>query len=138
MRLSHLATLLALPLLAAGGLAASASAQEQPTPAAATPSDPNHWATVMQLAEVLGQVHWVRVLCNGDQDETWRRYMQDLLELEGRSGGQHTALVGAFNNGYRAGRTSYHDCNAEMRAVESRLAGRGRTLAEQLARSYLD
>jgi len=108
------------------------------TPAGAqTPANPGHWAAVQELAQTLGQAHWIRVLCNGDQDETWRRYMQDLLELEGREGDQHTALVGAFNQGFRSLRTTYKSCTDDMKTAESKLAAHGKDLADQLARSYL-
>lgn len=123
---SALLALLTLP-------AASAAAQEP-----ARPAPPGHWQTVVELAQVLGQTHWVRILCNGDQDETWRRYMQDLLELEGREGDQHTQLVGAFNQGFRQLRATYRSCSEDMKAVEGRLAARGKDLADQIARSYLD
>lgn len=103
-----------------------------------TPGNPAHWAAVQELAQTLGQAHWIRVLCNGDQDETWRRYMQDLLELEGREGDQHTALVGAFNQGFRSLRTTYTACTDSMKVAEGKLAAHGKELADQLARSYLN
>ena len=130
MRLKLFAAALLIPLLAGS----PARAQQPP----ATPSNPAHWSSVLELAQTLGQAHWIRILCNGDQDETWRRYMQDLLELEGRDGDQHTAMVGAFNQGFRSLRTQYRACNDEMKTVEGRLASHGRELADQLARSYLN
>jgi len=64
--------------------------------------------------------------------------MQDLLELEGREGDQHTALVGAFNQGFRSLRTTYKACTDDMKVAEGKLAAHGKDLADQLARSYLN
>jgi len=127
MRLTRLIACTLLPALLA---AAPAGAQKASTSA--------HWAAVQELAQTLGQAHWIRILCNGDQDETWRRYMQDLLELEGREGDQHTALVGAFNQGFRSLRTTYKACTDDMKVAEGKLAAHGKDLADQLARSYLN
>lgn len=112
---------------------APASAQEPSRPTA-----PGHWPAVLELAQVLGQAQWIRILCNGDEDQTWRTYMQDMLELEGHEGGQHTQLVSAFNQGFRQMRASYRTCTEDMKAVEGRLAARGKDLSDQIARSYLD
>ena len=59
-------------------------------------------------------------------------------ELEGRDGDVHTALVGAFNQGFRSLRTQYKACNDDMKTVEGRLASHGKDLADQLAHSYLN
>jgi len=127
MKLIRLLACILMPALVA---ALPAGAQKAGSPA--------HWATVQELAQTLGQAHWIRMLCNGDQDETWRRYMQDLLELEGREGEQHTALVSAFNQGFRSLRTTYKACTDDMKVAEGKLAAHGRELAEQLARAYLN
>jgi uncharacterized protein (TIGR02301 family) len=123
---------LALALLSGAALlAAPARAQEQP-------SNPDHWASVMELAGTLGQAHWIRILCNGDQDETWRTYMQDLMQVEAHSGSDRAQLVDAFNRGFRSLRPQYKECSPAMKQVEAQLAARGKAMSDKIARSYLN
>ncbi len=119
---------LALAVALAGG--APAVAQE-------TTSRGPSLQTLTDLASALGEAHAVRTLCNGDGDQTWRVYMQNLLDLEAPSGSRKSQLTAAFNRGYRVQNGRGQSCTADMRDIEADIARRGRILAESAAGAYL-
>jgi len=125
---------LAAPILAALVLAAA------PRPAQAQegigPGPPSE--TLAQLAELLGQAHAIRSLCNGDADQTWRNYMFNMLAIEApESGPRKSALTSAFNRGFRTQSNATRSCSSDMGKLEAQIAARGRALAESAANSYL-
>jgi uncharacterized protein (TIGR02301 family) len=89
------------------------------------------------LAETLGQAHAVRSLCNGEGDQTWRSYMQNMLAIEAPSGPLARTLTSAFNRGFRTQSSRTRTCTSDMPQVEAQIAARGRALAEMVAASYL-
>jgi uncharacterized protein (TIGR02301 family) len=94
--------------------------------------------TLADLAETLGEAHAIRALCNGDSDQTWRNYMQNMLDMEAPGGGQRRAvLTGAFNRGYRAQSSQRKTCTPDLKQVEAQIAARGHAIADAIAKSYL-
>jgi uncharacterized protein (TIGR02301 family) len=94
--------------------------------------------TLVDLAETLGEAHAIRALCNGDSDQTWRNYMQNMLDMEAAGGGQRrAALTGAFNRGYRVQSSQRKTCTPDLRQVEAQIAARGHAIADSIAKSYL-
>jgi uncharacterized protein (TIGR02301 family) len=93
---------------------------------------------VVELAELLGQAHAIRSICNGDDDQTWRNYMFNMLAIEApESGARKSQLTSAFNRGFRKQSNSARNCSSDMSQVEAQIASRGRVLAEMIASSYL-
>ncbi len=91
------------------------------------------------MAELLGGVHYLRVTCVGRDDQSWRRMMVRLLDVEAPiEGRRRAALVQAFNDGYLAQERRYRSCDRSAREQESRLAAEGRRLAEALRDRYLN
>jgi uncharacterized protein (TIGR02301 family) len=125
---------LAAPILAAFILAAAPRpALAQETAGAGPPVE-----TLAQLAELLGQAHAIRSLCNGDADQTWRNYMFNMLAIEApESGPRKSQLTSAFNRGFRNQSNTTRSCSSDMGKVEAEIAARGRVLAESAANSYL-
>ncbi|MEP7209822.1 MAG: TIGR02301 family protein [Alphaproteobacteria bacterium] len=124
--------ILVLPLILLSGLAASpALAQEE------TASGPR-LESLVELAETLGEAHAIRALCNGDSDQTWRNYMQNLMDMEAPGGGQRrAALTSGFNRGYRTQSSQHKGCTPDLRQVEAQIAAHGHVIADAIAKSYL-
>ncbi|MBU6371744.1 MAG: TIGR02301 family protein [Alphaproteobacteria bacterium] len=118
----------ALLLAAALGLA-PAQAQAQ----AARPGE-SYSSRVVELSRVLGGAHYIRILCVGRGDQTWREMMTRLIDLEAPvAGPQRSAMVDAFNAGYRSEEERFPSCSPEAQAVEAELKGKGRRLSAALA-----
>jgi uncharacterized protein (TIGR02301 family) len=149
---------LRLPLILAGlvaaclsgGAAFAAFAQQTPPSSLAEASDADPAspgdakkpsgptsAQLMELAKSLGEAHAVRTLCNGADDQTWRDYMLQFLEMEAGGGAARSTLTSAFNQGYRQVRTKLAACATDLTATEAEIARRGRALADRIAESYL-
>lgn len=93
---------------------------------------------VAELAELLGKAHAIRSICNGDDDQTWRNYMFNMLAIEApESGPRKSQLTSAFNRGFRTQSGSSKNCSSDMPKLEAQIASRGRALAELIASSYL-
>jgi len=95
-------------------------------------------ASLADLAATLGEAHAIRSLCNGDNDQTWRNYMQNLMDLEAPSGARRSSLTSAFNRGYRTQSSRHKSCTPDLPSVEAQIAARGRAIAETIAQSYLN
>ena len=115
-----------------------ASLAAAPAPAQEEPTTGPRLETLAELAETLGEAHAIRALCNGDTDQTWRNYMQSLLDMEAPGGGQRrAALTGAFNRGYRTQSSQRKSCTPDLRQVEAQIAAHGRAISDAIAKSYL-
>ena len=89
--------------------------------------------TLLDLAEVLGEAHALRQACAPD-DQTWRSRMQRLIEVEAPDQAFEHQLAARFNTGFADAKAAHPGCDADTREAEAEAAGRGRRLAEQLAR----
>ncbi|MDX2235589.1 MAG: TIGR02301 family protein [Hyphomonadaceae bacterium] len=129
------AAALAMMLLCAP---AAALAQTRPPPPTETPRDRRvqYGDELRQLAHVLGGAHYLRVLCAGRGDQSWRQYMAGLLDREG--GRRRTDLVDAFNAGYRDVEVRFPGCTPGAQAQEVDLKNQGMRLADTLAARHSD
>lgn len=97
-------------------------------------NNPVYEDKLVGLADVLGRVHAIRVLCNGQGDQYWREYMRNLLDLEAPAAGYlRSRMVDSFNAGYTAEQSRFDSCGPQAAQLESDLSTRGRQLSESLA-----
>ena len=90
------------------------------------------------LAGILGEVHYIRTLCNGSKDQYWRNYMRDFLKHEASSKQKKSLFTKAFNRGYKHRRRLLDRCDTNAAQLESSLATRGREIAENIAVQYMN
>jgi uncharacterized protein (TIGR02301 family) len=94
---------------------------------------------VESLAHVLGELHYIAFACEGRGSQSWRHAMVELLEHEAPTrGGYRQRLIDNFNAGFRRQERRRIRCGAESELERTRLARQGRTLSEQLRRSYIE
>jgi uncharacterized protein (TIGR02301 family) len=121
--------LLACAVAFAAVIAAPAGAQ-QPQPAT-PPGRGEEWyrGQLVELAEVLGGSHYLRILCEGRDDQRWRDYMRGVIQREPQ---HNAALVEGFNRGYRTEEARFPTCDATTRQMEAELRARGVRIAQGL------
>lgn len=124
-------------LLAVAYLVPAEGHGQQPSATQVEPKPAPSFESLIELAGVLGEAHAARSACAGEDDQTWRGYMQQMLDLEGPSGSNRGALTSAFNQGYRRQIRITPSCSPETRAQEAAIAARGRALSDRIARDYL-
>lgn len=129
--------LLSVLLIAACLALVEATAQTQPAPVE-TPEGrgAQYLQETRALAQVLGNAHYIRYLCAGRADQSWRDFMRQLLDREG--GPRRTDLIDAFNAGYRMGEERFPACTPAAQAEESALKARGLRLADTLSARHSD
>ena len=123
--------LCALTLL---GAAVPAVAQQQPQQPQ-QPGEPvrgEEWyrAQLVELAEVLGGSHYLRVVCEGRGDQRWRDYMRGVIQREPE---YNALLVEGFNRGYRNEEARFPVCDETTRQMEAELRARGLRVAQALS-----
>lgn len=108
--------------------ATPAVAQQQPQQPPVRTED---WyrGQLVELSEVLGGSHYLRVLCDGRGDQRWREYMRGVIEREPNYNAQ---LVEGFNRGYREEEARFPTCDATTRQMEAELRARGVRIAQAL------
>lgn len=109
--------------------AAPALAQQQPQQ---TPARGEEWyrGQLVELSEVLGGSHYLRVVCEGRGDQRWRDYMRGVIEREPQYNAQ---LVEGFNRGYREEEARFPTCDATTRQMEAEMRARGLRIAQALS-----
>ncbi|MFN7054206.1 TIGR02301 family protein [Hyphomonas sp.] len=124
-------------LLLSGGLMIAAS-HLPALPQGEMPSrGPDYFRDAVNLASILGSAHAIRVRCNGNEDQYWRRYMTDLLGLEApEPGNLRSSLVGAFNEAYMRADAAFPVCDRRAADAESAYAANGQEIANRLAAHY--
>lgn len=89
------------------------------------------------LADTLGRLHWLRRLCFGDQDQTWRDAVQAMLDVEtDEDPYKRSDLIAAFNEGYYAEQARHTDCTQAVSVDAAALSENGRQLATMLGDPY--
>jgi uncharacterized protein (TIGR02301 family) len=118
--------------LAFSAAATPAFAQQQPRAQQEGPVRGEDWyrAQLVELSEVLGGSHYLRILCDGRGDQRWRDYMRGVIEREPQ---HNAALVEGFNRGYRNEEARFPVCDANTRQMEAELRARGLRVAQGLS-----
>jgi uncharacterized protein (TIGR02301 family) len=125
-------------------LAPCASAQSQrppvtpPQPPPAQPESPPspYEPQLLELAEIMGSLAYLRTLCAGQEAQDWRERMAALIEAEGRTPATRDRLTGAYNRGFRAYAATHRACTEGSQEASARLAGEGQRLSRALAGRY--
>jgi uncharacterized protein (TIGR02301 family) len=124
---------LACAVLFAAATAAPVSAQQQPQPQqpqASARGEDWYRGQLVELSEVLGGSHYLRILCDGRGDQRWRDYMRGVIEREPQ---YNAVLVEGFNRGYRNEEARFPTCDATTRQMEAELRARGLRIAQALS-----
>lgn len=116
----------------------AALAQVRPPPLTETPQSRRVQYTdeSRQLAHVLGGAHYLRVLCVGKSDQSWRQFMTAMIDREG--GPRRSDLVDAFNDGYRDIELRFPVCSPAAQGFEAELKNQGLRLADTLSARHTD
>lgn len=96
---------------------------------------------LVELSKWLGQAHFLRVLCTGRSDQSWREKMQVILDRDARGDEALRAqMIEGFNTGYTTLEGDYTSCVPEIKEVEvetyKKAAGSAATIA-RMARGHL-
>jgi uncharacterized protein (TIGR02301 family) len=115
-----------------------AAAQTRPLELTETPQSRRVMYTdeARQLAQVLGGAHYLRVLCVGKSDQSWRQFMTAMIDREG--GPRRGDLVEAFNVGYRDIELRFPSCTPGAQTFEAELKSQGLRLADTLSARHAD
>ena len=94
---------------------------------------------VEALSKNLGQLHYLRRICFGEDSQKWRDYAGQMLNLEaGTNLDRRQALTRAFNAGYFQEQERYASCSQGVSADAAALAENSRRLASMLGDPYRD
>lgn len=122
--------MIAAAMILWSGAATVCASQDAPNPTERPAEDQ---ALLERLARTLGQVHYLRTLCRGEDDQTWRTRMSRLVEVEAPDEPLRRRLVDAFNDGWLTLQPRYTECGAPARDEAARAAQAGAMLADRLA-----
>jgi uncharacterized protein (TIGR02301 family) len=137
--LSILLMLIALPATAQTDTPSEAEMQKQ-AELAESRIDEN-MVTMSNLAEALsnhlGQLHYLRTLCYGSEDQKWRIKASDMMNVETPGdGSRRRELIRAFNAGYYAQKDHHQSCSGSVAIDVAALSENGRRLSEMLGDPY--
>jgi uncharacterized protein (TIGR02301 family) len=127
MKVRQVACALALALTVT---ASPAFAQQQAREEVPVRGEEWYRAQLVELSEVLGGAHYLRILCDGRGDQRWRDYMRGVIEREPQ---HNSALVEGFNRGYRNEEARFPVCDSNTRQMEAELRARGLRVAQGLS-----
>ena len=107
-------------------------------PASAQVRTQEYLRDLVQLSNVLGGAHAIRVACNGRNDQYWRGHMMNLLNLEAPDRSQlRSSMVDAFNRAYQVESARHPTCDSDAVAAEAAYSTQGREISDRLAQSLL-
>lgn len=90
---------------------------------------------LLQLAQVLGSIHYLRNLC-GEPTSVWRDEMTALISAEDPDPATKARLTASFNRGYRAYAGVYTVCTASAVAAIDGFMAQGKRLASDILTRY--
>jgi uncharacterized protein (TIGR02301 family) len=100
------------------------------------PTAPPYEPQLLQLAEIMGSLAYLRTLCGGREAQDWRTRMAALIDAEGRTPQRRDRLTAAFNRGFKAYAVTHRACTEASQEASSRLAAEGEQLSRSLAGRY--
>jgi uncharacterized protein (TIGR02301 family) len=126
------ALICAIALAAVALPAAAQQPRQGQQPQQTPPARGEEWyrSQLVELAEVLGGAHYLRIICDGRGDQRWRDYMRGVIQREPQYNG---VLVEGFNRGYRQEEARFPVCDATTRQMEAELRARGLRVAQGLS-----
>jgi uncharacterized protein (TIGR02301 family) len=130
MHFGSVACALALALTAASAPASAQQPQPRQGSGGVVRNEEWYRGQLVELAEVLGGAHYLRILCDGRGDQRWRDYMRGVIQREPEYNAQ---LVEGFNRGYRNEEARFPTCDATTRQMEAELRARGLRVAQGLS-----
>ncbi|EDQ32480.1 TIGR02301 family protein [Hoeflea phototrophica DFL-43] len=131
-----LGLVLSVPLIG-GGATAHAQTTEDNAPVATYTEPPPYQDRLLRLAEILGSVQYLRDLCNGESETSWRDSMQALIDSETAGEPQRReSLTAGYNRGFRAFASVYASCTDAARVAEARYRREGATLVSEIVARY--
>lgn len=105
-------------------------------PAPPEPDGPPYEPQLLQLAEIMGSLAYLRTLCGGKEAQDWRNRMAALVDAEGRTPQRRDRLTAAFNRGFKAYSLTHRTCTDASQEAAARLADQGGQLSRTLAGRY--
>lgn len=130
-------SILASAVLSGGASGARAETAEDAAPAVTYDRPPPYEDRLLRLAEILGSVQYLRDLCSGETETTWRESMQALLDAETADESQRREILTAgYNRGFRAFASVYASCTDAARVAEARYRREGATLVSEIVARY--
>lgn len=92
---------------------------------------------VEALSKNLGQIHYLRTLCFGPNDQKWRDYATNMMDIESDGDDERKRqLVRAFNAGYYQEQGRHDACSNQVSVDVAALAENGRHIASMLGDPY--
>ena len=132
-------------IVLSAGLCAGAGASRAAEPGAEggtqdvapAPPPPAYEAQLMQLAQLLGSIDYLRQLCEKEGGTDWRETMKTVIDTEAKGEqARMRQLTAAFNRGYRSFASVYATCTDSAIAAEGQYRREGATLAREIAAKY--
>jgi uncharacterized protein (TIGR02301 family) len=90
---------------------------------------------LIDLSEVLGGSHYLRIVCEGRGDQRWRDYMRGVIQ---RAPQYNDVLVEGFNRGYRDQEARFPVCDDTTRQMEAELRARGLRISQALGAHHAE
>lgn len=85
------------------------------------------------LSKNLGQIHYLRKLCFGQDDQKWRKYASDMMKVEAPDDeDMRSQFIRAFNAGYYEEQSRHSQCSSKVSVDVAALAENSRNLATML------
>jgi uncharacterized protein (TIGR02301 family) len=115
----------------------TASPEESEAPRIQTlpPAYEEHMA---RLAEILGALHYLRTLCDGNEGQTWREQMEIMIETEQPDEARRARLIARFNRGFSGFREIYRECTPSAADAANKYLRQGIRLSAEIPNRFGD
>ncbi len=92
---------------------------------------------VEALSKNLGQLHYLRTLCFGENDQTWRVQTSAMMDVEApKDQARRRQLIRAFNAGYYEEKDRFQTCTKNVSVDAAALSENARNIAVMLGDPY--
>lgn len=93
---------------------------------------------LLRLAEILGSLQHLRMLCGANEGQLWRDQMQALLDAEIPPGDRRNRMVASFNRGFRGFAQTHRTCTPAATLAIQRYLDEGSRIARDVTARYAD
>ena len=134
---SILALCFALPAsVHAQAIKKTVTQEEKPVEVVIKTLPPAYEKQMLELAETLGSLHYLRALCKTNEGQIWRTRMQALIDAEQPSVESKAQLIAHFNRGFRGYQEIYRECTVVAAVASNKHLKEGIRLAAEIPNRY--
>ena len=91
---------------------------------------------LLRLAEIMGSLHFLTLLCRPNEGAIWHTKMNQILEVEAKTELRKAKLTERFNSGFGSFQATYRKCTSSAETAMTRYISEAQVIVRNLTTDF--